>query len=177
MSFLLAAWNIAKLIPWQVYAVAAIFLGAYAYGLNEHHLGYHEAKDEDAKVYAEQKAAYDKQVAELKAKQQEVITKTVTVYRDRVQIVKEKGDEVIREIPVLVMGNDVVLSGGVRVAHDAAALGELPNDPQGAARAAAPVEVTTLLTTVAENYQACESTRAKLIALQGIVANLQGDKP
>jgi len=172
--FLKAAWAVAKLIPWQVYAVVVAAIWVYGYGVHEHTLGYNEAKGEDAKAQAEQMAFYQKRVAEIQAKQQEVIIKTVTVYRDRIKIVKEKGDEVIREIPVIV-GDAPVLSGGVRVAHDAAALGHLPDDPEGAARAAAPVETTTLLRTVAENYESCEATRQQLISLQSLVSTL-GEK-
>lgn len=172
LLFLKSAWGVLKLIPWQVYAVIAAGIAIYGYGLNEHHLGYKEAKAEDAKVAEAVKAKYDIEVAAIKAKQQEVITHEVIVYRDRVKIVKEKGDEIIKEVQVLVPLNSPLLAGGVRVAHDAAALGNLPDDPEGAARTAAPIETAALLTTVAENYQSCSAEREKLIALQTIVSKL-----
>lgn len=50
VAFLKSAWGILKLIPWQVYAVIAGGIAIYGYGLNEHHLGFKEAKAEDAKA-------------------------------------------------------------------------------------------------------------------------------
>lgn len=59
LAFLKAAWGIAKLIPWQIYVVIGLFAAAYAYGLSEHHIGYKEAKDEDAKIAEAKQKAQD----------------------------------------------------------------------------------------------------------------------
>lgn len=163
-------------VPWPVYAMTALVLVHLALV----HLRVTQAIDETnatwtAKLAAE-KAAYEKQVTELKAKQQQVVTRTVIEYRDRIKIVKEKGDEIVREVQVLVPADSPLLAGGVRVAHDAAASGHLPDDPAGAAAAAESVEAAALLTTVAENYQSCRADAERLIALQGLVSSLEGVK-
>lgn len=121
------------------------------------------------KKLADAKVVYDKALADLKTKQQEVVTRTVIQYRDRTKVVKEEGDAVVQIIPALVTGS---LPGGVRVAHDAAASGHVPDNPGGTAAAADPVEAAALLTTVAENYQSCRADAERLIALQALVTNL-----
>jgi hypothetical protein len=175
LAFLKAAWGIAKLIPWQVYLVIGFFAAAYAYGVSEHHQGFKEAKDEDAKMAAADKAKYDKEVAALKAIQQTVITRTVIEYRDRVKVVKEKTDVVQKEIQDHVGHDDPILPGWVRYTFDAAALGELPHDSAGAAAAALPVETSTVLQTAADNFASCHLDQERLVALQNLVSTL-GEK-
>lgn len=176
--FFRSAWGFAKLIPWPVYAVAALV--ALHFWLV--HVRVKQAVEETnagwvAKL-ASERAAYDKALAALREKQQEVVTRTVIEYRDRIKIVKERADAIVAEIPeVLPVGDSPLLSGGVRVIHDAAAVGNLPNDPVGAAATAAPVETAALLTTVAENYRECSVTSERLIALQKLVKSLEGVNP
>lgn len=176
VAILRGLWRFAKMIPWQVYAVIAVSIALLSFGKYEHHQGYEQAVAAyEAKLLAEREA-YAKQVRELQAKQQQIITKTVIEYRDRVQVVKEKGDEIVRYVDRLVPMDSPLLAGGVRVIHDAAATGHMPDDPERAAAAAAPVEAATLSTTVAENYTTCRATAEQLVALQTIVNQL-GEKP
>ena len=176
MGFLAVAWTFLKAIPWQIYAGAVILASVWFYGERQHHAGYAEASAKYEAQIAAERAKYDDEIASLRAKQQAVITKTVIQYRDRVQVVKEKGDEIIKEIPVLVPLGSPLLAGGVRVAHDAAASGVMPDDPQGAAAAASPVKTAALVATVAENYTACRESSERLIALQQIVSSLAESK-
>jgi hypothetical protein len=90
-------------------------------------------------------------------------------YRDRIKTVEVQGAEVIKEIPVLVPMDSPLLAGGFRVFHDAAASGHMPDDPAGAARAAAPVEAPTLASVVGENYAQCRAQAEQLLALQAIL--------
>lgn len=157
---------------WLVIA-ALVASAVFTAAVHERNVGWNE-RDLQAKAeLLAMQANYNKQVAAIQAKQQEVITKTVTVYRDRIQVVKEKADAIVAEIPEILPLTSTLLSGGVRVIHDAAALGNLPDDPQGAARSAAPVETFALLTTVAENYAACTVNAERLKALQTIVSSLE----
>ncbi len=153
---------------WLV-VIALVSAFVFAAAVHERNVGWNE-RDLQA---VNEAIAIRKEVTSIKAKQQEVITKVVTVYRDRIQIVKEKGDEIIKELPVLIPLGSPLLSGGVRVIHDAAALGNLPDDPEGAASAASPVETATLLSTVTENYRTCSVNAEQLIALQTIVKSLE----
>lgn len=171
MGIFSAIFGFLKLIPWQIYAGVAVIVALGAAHLSLVHKAVKANDGEwEAKIAAEQ-AAYAKQIAALKAKQSVIVEKEVVKYRDRVKIIKEKGDAIIKEIPVLVTG-ECVLSGGVRIIHDAAAVGHLPDDPAGAARAAAGVDAITLTETVAANYAACLQNAVRLASLQQLVKDL-----
>ena len=176
LAALRTAWAFLQKVPVWVYLVIV----AVVYHVAAIHIAENRGRDEaDAKwtkVIAEQKAAYDMQVAALKARQQDVITKTVVEYRDRVKVIKEKGDEIVKQVPVYVPMDSPLLAGGVRVIHDAAASGDMPDDPVRAIAAADPVETSTLLSTVAANYETCRADQERLSALQKLVSSLQ-EKP
>lgn len=108
------------------------------------------------------------------AKAQDRVTERVVVeYRDVVKVVKEKGEEVIREVEKLVPANGCRLDGGFRVLHDAAADGALPVASAGAHGPAAPVEQIAAAETVAGNYLACHENAVQLKALQGWIEEQQ----
>lgn len=164
--------QILRRIPWWFYVGAAILGGLvliHLWLIDENNKGW------EKKIEGEQ-AVYKEKIAKLEAKQAEVVIKTITVYRDRVKVVKEKGDEIIKHVEVLVTG-ECNLTGGMRVLHDSAARGHLPDDPAGAASSAAPVDAPTLATTFAKNYAACRAEFVKLESLQKLVTSLQGVTP
>lgn len=107
------------------------------------------------------------QQAQAVANKQERETEKVRIaYRDRVKVVREKGEEVIREVEKLVPVDGCQLDGGFRVLHDAAARGELPDTATGADGPPAPVEQAAAARTVAGNYGACHENTEQLTALQ-----------
>lgn len=106
----------------------------------------------------------------------------VTHYVDRVQIVRERGATITKEIPVYVTAQAdarcTVPVGFVRV-HDAAAqnvpVAGSTGDPNAPAES---VTLSGIATTVAGNYTACHETAEQLIALQDYVRSLQAiDRP
>lgn len=111
--------------------------------------------------------------AQAAAKSAKTTTTVVTQYVDRVQIVREAGATITREVPVYVTAKAdtacPVPLGFVRV-HDAAAAGQLPQRSAGDLDAPAPgVALSTVADTVADNYTTCHETREQLIALQAWV--------
>lgn len=174
-AFFRAAWAAMKLVPWWVYAIAALAFSFYSYGLYEHHQGAKETTAKYEKQLAAEREAYAKEVAELRAKQQTVITQTVIEYRDRVKVIKEKGDEIVKEVPIYVPLDSPLLASGVRVFHDSAATGDVPDDPGRALAAADPVTTASLMETVATNYTACRTDQERLASLQHLVSVL-GEK-
>jgi len=72
-------------------------------------------------------------LAEAESKSQEVTIQTIIEYADRVQIVKEKGNDIIKKIPVYitkeVSANCVVPSGFVVLHNAAAGNTTLPDAP------------------------------------------------
>lgn len=71
--------------------------------------------------------------------------------------------------------NDCPVPGLVRVLHDAAAAGEMPDT--GAAGADAPaVSAQALVEAVSDNYQACRDDQRRLAALQQLIRNFNGQE-
>lgn len=116
-----------------------------------------------------------KLVEELKKKQVVVTTKIETVYVDKVRTVYEKGQTIVKQVPVYVPVDAPDLPGSVRVFHDAAAGGFLPD----ASRIpdAAPVELATFAGAVASNYTLCHADAVRFAGLQEWVLEQQGLNP
>ena len=103
--------------------------------------------------------------------------KVVTQYVDRVRVVREKGETIIKEVPVYVpVQADAACSinrGFVRL-HDAAATGELPEPARDADATAAGIALSAVAGTVAANYQSCHENAEQLRALQEWVGEMTG---
>lgn len=106
--------------------------------------------------------------------------RVVVQYVDRVQVVRERGATITKEIPVYVTAKaDArcdVPAGFVRV-HDAAAanvpLGEPAGDPDAPA---AGVTLSGVAGVVAGNYTTCHAIREQLIGLQAYVSGLEAQE-
>lgn len=97
-------------------------------------------------------------------------TTVVTQYVDRVQIVREAGAAITREIPIYVTQKAdaacAIPAGFVRL-HDAAATGNPAGPPAGDPDApAAGITLSAVAATVADNYTSCHAATAQLSALQ-----------
>ncbi|KGC05699.1 hypothetical protein [Burkholderia multivorans] len=106
--------------------------------------------------------------------------KIVTQYVDRVRVVREKGDTIIKEVPVYVDREAdracVVPLGFVRV-HDAAAANVPVGHPGSTDAAAAGVALSAVAATVADNYTTCHENAEQLIALQARVRDIEKEAP
>ena len=109
------------------------------------------------------------QIAAVRQRQAEATVQVVTRYVDRVRVVREKGDTIIKEVPIYVpVQADAACTinrGFVRL-HDAAAAGELPEPARDADAAAAGIALSAVAGTVATNYQTCHENAEQLRALQ-----------
>ena len=104
---------------------------------------------------------------------EKITTKVVTQYVDRVQVVREVGATITKEIPVYVTAKAdaacPVPVGIVRL-HDAAAEGHVPEPAAGDPDAPATgLALSAVADTVAGNYTTCHQTAAQLTALQAWV--------
>ncbi|AKA61138.1 hypothetical protein IST4116A_02357 [Burkholderia cenocepacia] len=106
--------------------------------------------------------------------------KVVTQYVDRVQLVREKGDTIIKEVPVYVDREAdracVVPVGFVRV-HDGAATNVPAGDPGSADAAPSGIALSAVAATVAGNYTTCHENAEQLIALQARVRDTEESAP
>ena len=109
------------------------------------------------------------QTAAIRERQAQARVKVVTQYVDRVRVVREKGETIIKEVPVYVpVQADAACSinrGFVRL-HDAAAAGELPEPARDADAASAGIALSAVAGTLTANYQTCHENAVQLRALQ-----------
>ncbi|WP_027349542.1 hypothetical protein [Halotalea alkalilenta] len=109
------------------------------------------------------------QAAVVREQQAQASAKVVTQYVDRVRVIQQKGETIIKEVPVYVpVQADAACTinrGFVRL-HDAAAAGELPEPARDADEAAAEIALSAVAGTVTANYQACHENAEQLKALQ-----------
>jgi hypothetical protein len=105
----------------------------------------------------------------VRKRQAQATVEVVTEYVDRVRVVREKGDTIIKEVPVYVpVQADAACTinrGFVRL-HDAAAAGGLPEPAGDADATAAGIALSAVAETVAGNYQTCHENAEQLRALQ-----------
>ena len=109
------------------------------------------------------------QIAAVRQRQAEATVQVVTRYVDRVRVVREKGDTIIKEVPIYVpVQADAACTinrGFVRL-HDAAAAGELPEPARDADAASAGIALSAVAGTLTANYQTCHENAVQLRALQ-----------
>ena len=157
-----AAIDVIRALPWKLLGLVGIVavsaIGGFQYGEGRVTAGW-DAERGAAKLAAAQTATT----------QAEVTTQVVTQYVDRVQVVKERGKDIIKEVPIYVSSAAACdLPGGFRVLHDAAAQGQLPDPARVADAPAASVE--TAAATVVENYATYHEVAEQLKALQSWVS-------
>jgi hypothetical protein len=105
------------------------------------------------------------EIAELKAKSEKVSTKVVTKYIDRIQVVKEKGNEIVKYVNKE-SDSKCELPNSFVVLHDAAAKNELPDPTRASNAGASDVKLSGATTTIVQNYGTCWEIREQLKALQ-----------
>jgi hypothetical protein len=159
-----------SLIPWPYRWLALVLLAAALIGFGWIKGAGHVQAQWDAIV---QKQTL--QVAAIRERQAQATVKVVTQYVDRVRVVREMGETIIKEVPVYVpVQADAACTinrGFVRL-HDAAAAGELPEPARDADAAAAGIALSAVAGTVAANYQTCHENAEQLRALQSWISNM-----
>lgn len=106
----------------------------------------------------------------------EVTTKVVTKYVNKVEIVKEKGDVIIKEVPKYiteVADGQCVIPNGFVLLHDSASRNEVPDSTRGVDAGASEVKLSGVATTVTENYTTYHKVAEQLKALQEWVREQQ----
>lgn len=108
------------------------------------------------------------EVERLKGEAGKVTVRTEIQYLDRVKVIKEKGDAIVREVPVFVPAGSPDLPAGFRLLHDAAAANAAVPEAAGIAHAAA-VPAQDAAATVAGNYAIAHENAERLTSLQAWV--------
>ncbi|KXU97608.1 hypothetical protein AB839_06925 [Stenotrophomonas sp. DDT-1] len=125
------------------------------------------------------KAVADNAALASSLKLAEGTTRVVTKYVDRVQLVQERGDTIVKEVPIYVTANAdaacVVPAGFVQL-HDTAASGSPTAGPAGNPDApAAATPLSAVAETVASNYATCHATAEQVVALQELARELHAE--
>ena len=116
-----------------------------------------KVKEEEAKVA----------VVEVKSAEENV--KVITKYVNKIQIVRETTDAIVKEIPIYITKDDdrkCELSNAAIVLHNSASQNTLPPGPGTITPGASDVKASELLTTVTENYGTCYEIREQVKAWQ-----------
>ena len=153
-----------SVIPWPYRLLALTALGIALVGFGWIKGASHVQARWDAAI--QQQAL---QTAAIRERQAQATVKVVTQYVDRVRIVRETGETIIKEVPVYVpVQADAACTinrGFVRL-HDAAAAGELPEPARDADAASAGIALSAVAGTLTANYQTCHENAVQLRALQ-----------
>lgn len=114
--------------------------------------------------------------AQVQIQQAEATVQVVTQYVDRIQVVREKGDTLIQEVPVYVTVQAdaaCTVHRGFVSLHDAAAAGELPEPTRDADAPAEGLALSAVAATVVTNYQTCHENAEQLKALQDWIRQMR----
>ena len=148
--------------PYRLLVLTALGIALFAFGWFKG--ASHLQSQWDAVTAAQQQAQ-----AQVQIRQAEATVQVVTQYVDRIQVVREKGDTLIQEVPVYVpiqADAACTVHRGFVSLHDAAAAGELPEPTRDADAPAEGLALSAVAATVVTNYQTCHENAEQLKALQ-----------
>ena len=161
----------------NVTAIVAVVLGLVVVGAGGWGWGYRMGIESVADQWAAEKKAVAEAHADALIKAAKESVRIVEKWRTRVEKVEVRGETIREQVPVYIP-QPVVLSGGFRLLHDAAASGdELPAAPGGTAITAAAVDEATAARTITDNYTTCRLNAEQLAALQEFVRQRMGAPP
>jgi hypothetical protein len=106
----------------------------------------------------------------------EVTTKVVTKYVKQIQVVKETGDVIIKQIPMYITKNDdsmCAIPNGFVMLHDSASRNEVPDTTRTPNAGTSDVKISEVAGTVVENYTTYYQLAEQLKALQDWIKEQQ----
>lgn len=115
-------------------------------------------------------------VAQKETQAAETTVKVVTKYVKTVETIKEKGDVIIKEIPMYITKVDdsmCAVPNGFVLLHDSASRNEVPDTARTPNAGASEVKISEVAGTVVENYTTYHQVSAQLKALQQWVKEQQ----
>lgn len=144
--------------PIRFLATVLMVIGVYFYGSYDNEMSW---RDKVKTLQAE----IDKKDAASATATTEIITK----YVDRIKVVKEKGDVIIKEVPKYISEKSdagCVIPKSFVVLHDSSSRNEVPDSTGGIDESASTTKLSTVTETVVGNYTIYHQTAEQLKALQ-----------
>lgn len=150
-------------LPIQVASVIILSFGLYMMG------GASNQERWEAKV-----AEVKLEMAKKEAASAEDSVKVVTKYITKVEVVKQKGESIAKEIPNLISATadgQCVIPNGFVLLHDSASRNEIPDTSRGTNEGASAVKLSGVAQTITENYTTYYQVSEQLKSLQEWVNN------
>ena len=145
-------------LPIQVASIAILVFGVYMEG------GIATQEKWEARV-----AEVKLEMAKKEVVSAEVTTKVVTKYINKVQIVKEKGNEIIKQVPVYITKDADAkcdVPTGFVMLHDSASRNEVPDPTRKVDAGTSEVKISGVAETVTDNYTTYHQVAEQLKSLQ-----------
>jgi hypothetical protein len=145
-------------IPINIIGVVLIIFGFYMEG------GISNQEKWEAKV-----AELKLEMAKKETASAEVTTKVITKYVTKIEVVKEKGNEIIKQVPVYITKDADAkcdVPTGFVVLHDSASRNEVPDSTRSVDAGTSEVKLSGVATTVTENYTTYHKVAEQLKSLQ-----------
>jgi hypothetical protein len=145
-------------LPIQVASIIALVFGVYMEG------GISNQEKWEARV-----AEVKLEMAKKETASVEATTKVVTKYVTQIQIVKEKGDVIVKEVPKYITKESDAkcpIPNAFVVLHDSASKNEVPDATRLANEGTSDTKLSTVTETVVGNYSICHQNSQQLKALQ-----------
>ena len=145
-------------LPIQVASIAILVFGVYMEG------GIATQEKWEARV-----AEVKLEMAKKETASAEVTTKVVTKYINKVQIVKEKGNDIIKQVPVYITKDADAkcdVPTGFVVLHDSASRNEVPDPTRKVDGTTSEVKISGVAETVVDNYTTYHQVAEQLKSLQ-----------
>lgn len=142
----------------RVLSVALMVGGVYLYG------GYGVNK-----YWLDQVKKQREEIARIEKESQKVTEKIVVEYKEKIKVVKEKGDVIIQKVPEYITKESdtkCVIPNSFVVLHDSAAKNEVPDSAKGVDEGASAVKLSDVARTVTINYNNYHQLTEQLKALQ-----------
>jgi hypothetical protein len=152
-------------LPIQVAAIATLVFGVYMEG------GIATQEKWEAKV-----AEVKLEMAKKETASAETTVKVVTKYVNKVQIVKEKGNDIIKQVPVYITKDADAkcdVPTGFVVLHDSASRNEVPDATRKVDATTSSVKISGVAETVVDNYTTYHQVAEQLRSLQEWVREQQ----
>jgi len=145
-------------LPIQVISIIVLVFGVYMEG------GISNQEKWEAKV-----AEVKLEMAKKETASAEVTTKVITKYVTKIEVVKEKGNEIIKQVPVYITKDADAkcdVPTGFVVLHDSASRNEVPDSTRSIDAGTSEVKLSDVATTVTENYTTYHKVAEQLKSLQ-----------
>jgi hypothetical protein len=145
-------------LPIQVISIIVLVFGVYMEG------GISNQEKWEAKV-----AEVKLEMAKKETASAEVTTKVITKYVTKIEVVKEKGNEIIKQVPVYITKDADAkcdVPTGFVVLHDSASRNEVPDPTRSIDATTSTVKISGVAETVTDNYTTYHQVAEQLKSLQ-----------